>query len=339
MGIHVGRLTSRQVDVVLELLLVGAAVTGLTSWALGTGWSKAVTVAHAVCGLTLLVVSAAKLRGSVRVGMRRRRISRWLSVCFGVLVLATVVLGVLHATGLWFGVGYWSALWTHFLLAFVLLPLFVWHIVSRPVRPKLADLDRRGALRGGVVLVAGAALYGAQEVAVRAVGLRGGTRRFTGSHEIGSFDPPRMPTVSWINDRAPSSTAAADWHLEVLGVTVDVGALYDLARPVVAQLDCTGGWWSSQSWNAVPLGELFDGRSAPSVKVTSTTGYSRLFPYDAIDDLYLAVGYGGEPLRRAHGAPVRLVAPGRRGPWWVKWVESVQLDDRPWWLQTPFPLE
>jgi hypothetical protein len=27
------------------------------------------------------------------------------------------------------------------------------------------------------------------------------------------------------------------------------------------------------------------------------------------------------------------------GPWWVKWVTSVQFDDRPWWLQTPFPLE
>jgi hypothetical protein len=40
-----------------------------------------------------------------------------------------------------------------------------------------------------------------------------------------------------------------------------------------------------------------------------------------------------------HGAPVRLLAPGRRGPWWVKWVRSVDLVDRPWWLQLPFPLD
>ena len=53
----------------------------------------------------------------------------------------------------------------------------------------------------------------------------------------------------------------------------------------------------------------------------------------------LAVGYAGEPLRRGHGAPVRLIAPGRRGPWWIKWVTSVQLHDRPWSLQTPFPFE
>jgi hypothetical protein len=337
--LRLGRLTARQVDVLLEVLVLAAVATGLTSWAIGTGWSRVATVAHAVCGLTVLVLAAAKIRGSVRVGMRRRRMTRWLSVVLGLLVVATVVLGVLHATGLWFGVGYWSALWTHLLLAFVLFPLFLWHIWSRPARPKLADLDRRAVLGGGVALAAGAALYGGQEIAVRVAGLAGGSRRFTGSHEVGSFDPRRMPTVSWVNDRAPESTVAVDWHVDVLGEPVDVVTLAGGARPVVAVLDCTGGWWSTQAWDAVPLRELVGERSARSVEVTSTTGYSRLFPFGAIDGLYLAVGYGGEPLRRGHGAPVRLIAPGRRGPWWIKWVTSVQVSDRPWWLQTPFPFE
>ena len=43
-------------------------------------------------------------------------------------------------------------------------------VVSRPARPKLADLDRRAVLRGGAALAAGAALYGSQEVAVRIAG-------------------------------------------------------------------------------------------------------------------------------------------------------------------------
>ncbi|HYZ98579.1 MAG TPA: molybdopterin-dependent oxidoreductase, partial [Acidimicrobiales bacterium] len=166
-----------------------------------------------------------------------------------------------------------------------------------------------------------------------------GSRRFTGSHEAGSFDPDRMPTVSWINDRAPASTDAAAWRLDVLGDRVDVADLAARSRPVTATLDCTGGWWSTQAWDAVPLRELIADRSARSIKVASATGYSRLFPFGDVDDLYLAVGYGGQPLRRGHGAPVRLVAPGRRGPWWIKWVTSVQLDDRPWWFQTPFPFE
>lgn len=336
---RVGRLTPRQVDVLLELLILGAIATGLTSWAIGTGWSKAGTVLHAVCGLTLLVLAGAKLRGSVRTGMHRRRPSRWLSVAFGGLVVGTIALGVLHATGLWFGVGYWSALWTHFLLAFSLLPFFAWHVVSRPDRPNVADLDRRALLRGGAVLGVGAAAYGAQEVVVRLAGLEGGSRRFTGSHEIGSFDPDQMPTVSWINDEAPASTDPDAWHLDVLGDTVDVAGLWARSRRVTATLDCTGGWWSTQAWDAVPLEELIGDRSARSIKVTSTTGYSRLFPSSAAADLYLAVGYEGRPLRRSHGAPVRLVAPGRRGPWWIKWVTSVQLDGRPSWFQTPFPFE
>ena len=323
----------------LEVLILGAVASGLTAWALGTSWAKAATVIHAVCGLTILVLAGAKLRGSVRVGMRRERASRWLSVVFGGLVLATIALGVAHVTGLWFGVGYWSALWTHFLAAFVLLPLFLWHVVSRPVRPKLTDLDRRAMLRAGSALAVGAVVYGAQEVVVRVAGLAGGSRRATGSHEVGSFEPSRMPTVSWINDEAPASTDAATWQLEILGQRVDVAGLATLTTPVIAALDCTGGWWSEQSWDAVSLRSLIGTDSARSINVASITGYSRLYPFSDIDELYLAVGYGGEPLRRGHGAPVRLVAPGRRGPWWIKWVVSVELDDRPFWLQTPFPLE
>ncbi|MDT5134639.1 MAG: hypothetical protein QOE41_3950, partial [Mycobacterium sp.] len=35
----------------------------------------------------------------------------------------------------------------------------------------------------------------------------------------------------------------------------------------------------------------------------------------------------------------RIVAPGRRGFWWVKWVASVEVVDEPWWWQPPFPLQ
>ena len=103
-------------------------------WDLGrwvSGWSRWLTVAHALAGLSLLALAPAKLRGSVRTGLKRRRASRWLSMLLGALIVATVVLGVLHATGLWHGVGYWSALWTHVLLVAFVAPLLVWHIVSR----------------------------------------------------------------------------------------------------------------------------------------------------------------------------------------------------------------
>lgn len=325
-------LTARRVDLLLAVAVTVAAVTGLVSWGVGSGWARWVTVVHALAGLSLLALAPAKLRGSVRTGLRRRRVTRWLSVLLGVLVAATVVIGVLHATGLWHGVGYWSALWTHVLLAALLAPLVVWHIVSRPGRPRVTDLDRRALAGGGLALAAAGAAYGVQQLVV------GDNRRFTGSHEIASFNPSEMPTTMWLNDRSPR-VPVTDWELTVAGRPVELEALHETARPLEADLDCTGGWWSRQSWDAVPLAELMPELDQPTLEVTSLTGYSRLFPARDAANLYLAVGYNGGPLRRGHGAPVRLVAPGRRGFWWVKWVSRVEAIDRPWWLQLPFPLE
>ena len=189
--------TARRVDLLLGVAVTVAAATGLASWAVGSGWARWVTVVHALAGLSVVALAPAKVRGSVRVGLKRRRITRWLSVLLGGLVAATVVLGVLHATGLWHGVGYWSALWTHVLLAALLAPLVVWHIASRPGRPRVTDLDRRTLAGAGAVAAAAAATYGIQQLAV------GDNRRFTGSHEIASFHPSQMPTTMWLNDRTP----------------------------------------------------------------------------------------------------------------------------------------
>jgi DMSO/TMAO reductase YedYZ molybdopterin-dependent catalytic subunit len=55
--------------------------------------------------------------------------------------------------------------------------------------------------------------------------------------------------------------------------------------------------------------------------------------------LLLAVDVGGQPLSAGHGAPIRLVVPGRRGYHWVKWVTRVELDESPWWVEAPLPLQ
>jgi hypothetical protein len=325
------------VNALLEVLILVALLSGFTSWAIGTHWARATTLVHGVTGLTVLVLAPAKYRGSVRAGLRRGRPSRFASVALGALVVSAAALAVLHTTGFWYGIGFWSALWTHFALAFAVVPFFVWHVSSRPVRAKRADLDRRALLGGGVAVTAAAAIYGTQELVVAATGLPGAERRFTGSHEAGSLRPEAMPVVQWINDVAPA-TDSGEWRLWLFGTVADLDELRARSVPVRATLDCTGGWWSTQDWDAVPLADLLPGRGARSIKVTSATGYSRLLPFTDADRLHLALGYGGQPLRRGHGAPVRLVAPGRRGPWWVKWVTAVDLDDRPWWAQFPFPL-
>lgn len=332
------KLTSRQVNLALELLIVTAIFTGLASWSVGDRWNGALTFAHGATGITLALLVPAKLRGSVRTGFRRGRVTRWLSALFGVLVLATLTLGILHASGVWYGVGQWTALWTHELLGFALIPFLVWHVLSRPVRPSPRDVERRAFLRlAGVAAVAGA-VHLTQRATTDAAGLAGGERRGTGSHEVGSHDPANMPRVIWFNDRAPDDTDPSAWQLRVDDSAIEIETLRSRSRPVVAKLDCTGGWWSEQVWDAVPISELIASPAGRSVYVESVTGYGRHFPLADLADLYLAVGYGGEPLRRGHGAPVRLVVPGRRGPEWVKWVTNVRVSDRPSWLQPPLPL-
>jgi DMSO/TMAO reductase YedYZ molybdopterin-dependent catalytic subunit len=53
----------------------------------------------------------------------------------------------------------------------------------------------------------------------------------------------------------------------------------------------------------------------------------------------LATHVDGLALTDGHGGPARLVVPGRRGFWWVKWVVAVEPTDEPWWWQPPLPLQ
>ena len=115
------------------------------------------------------------------------------------------------------------------------------------------------------------------------------------------------------------------------------------AGELTATLDCTGGWHSTQAWRGVTLGRLLD-RAQPdaraaSVSVVSATGYYRRFSLAEARGLLLATHVGGEPLSHGHGAPLRLVVPGKRGFEWVKWVTALELNETGKWLQPPLPLQ
>ena len=68
------------------------------------------------------------------------------------------------------------------------------------------------------------------------------------------------------------------------------------------------------------------------------TGYQRGFSLKEADEYLLATHVIGEPISHGPGFPVRLAAPGKRGFEWVKWVDSIQVNDTGKWWQPPFPL-
>lgn len=51
---------------------------------------------------------------------------------------------------------------------------------------------------------------------------------------------------------------------------------------------------------------------------------------EIVDEALVAYGQNGEPLRPAHGFPIRLIMPGFEGNLYIKWLRRLKFGDRPW---------
>ena len=259
-----------------------------------TSWSKAATVIHAVCGFTVLVLAGAKLRGSVRLGMRRGPASWWprggrAPFC------VTIALGVADANGC-------GSVWrrsvplTDCLAAFRVL-LFV--PLAHPPLPGSPQVDRSRfwPFRAGSAVAVGAVVDGAQEV-VSPHGLAGGSRRPTGFPRDRIVRTEPHATVSWINDEAPAPPTRRP-AARCARQTINVAGSANLTTPRDRRARLHRGLVESAVVEAIPL--VAWSATTRGRQVGSITGYSRLFPFSDLDELYLAAGYGGQPLRRGHG--------------------------------------
>ena len=324
-------------NLALLLLLAVAFLTGWLAFAFATAPARWSLVLHAAGGFAILMLLPWKSIVARR-GVRRGRPARWASIALAVLVLVSLVAGLAHSTGFLVIVGPLTAMDFHVGAALVAVPFAIWHVVARPIRLRPTDLSRRTFLRSAVVLGSAAAAYGATEVVVRAAGAAGGHRRFTGSYEAGSFQPEAMPVSSWLFDAIPEIDAES-WTLRSRDRSLSYAELAAYGDRMTATLDCTGGFYSTQDWEGVRLDRLLDRRDGVSIRVVSSTGYARRFPIEEAGHLLLATRFGGRSLDADHGFPARLVAGDRRGFWWVKWVVAIEVDDVPYWWQSPFPTQ
>lgn len=330
----------RRTNLALLVLLAVALGTGALAFAVGTGWNVWIVLVHGVVGLAIVGLAPWK-QAIARGGVRRRRGGWSASLVLSGLVAAALVFGVLHGFGLRV-LGPLTSMQLHVGAALVAVPFAVWHVVARRIRPRRTDLSRRNLLRSGVLLGGAGLVWAGAEGLKDTAGLPGGDRRHTGSHEVGSFAPDEMPVTQWLDDRVPEIDPDA-WRLRIRtrDEAEDVGyaELDGFDDRLEATIDCTGGWYATQGWTGARLDRLLpEGADGRSVRVVSRTGYARRFPLRDAPDLLLATRVGDEPLGAGHGFPARLVAPGRRGFWWVKWVDEIAVDDVPWWAQPPFPL-
>src|SRR4051794_2209996 len=298
-------MTPRGTDWSLAGLVALGLASGLLTWLAGA-WPVAV---HDVAGLALTAVVLVKLR--------RVRRARGL----GGLALATVV-AVLLSGAAWSTLGpaslagYTVLVWHGFLGAALGLGVLAHaRVRAKPPRPRDV-LDRRQLLTATAIGAGSLLAWRLQ----RLPGLPGARRRFTGSYESG------FPVTSWVAD-APRPLRE-DFRLRIGSRALSAAEL-DRGDELVATLDCTGGFYSEQRWRGVFLPRLLPEGAATHVRVVSHTGYRWSFPVEDAGRSLLAPQVGGEPLSHGHGAPCRLVAPGRRGFQWVKWVERVEVHEDP----------
>lgn len=332
------RLRSRQggrrVDLVLAVLLLAGVLTGIAANTIGVDWPLDLIQLHAAAALAIVLLAPWKyvvIRRGLR-RTRRRRSVKGLSIALAILVVITITSGLIHSTGRLEYVGPLTLMQIHVGAAVAALAAVVAHFVLHAVRPRRADADRRALLRLAA-LGAGAA--------VATVAWDGGaaaSRRFTGS-----VPKPELEVTSWINDGV-QRIDPTQWTMRVGAATLDLAAILELPHErFAAVLDCTSGWCSEQEWDGVRLSVLLAAAGVPdsgwrSVEVRSVTGYARWFGASTLDHVWLATGVGAQALPYGHGYPARIVAPGRRGFWWVKWVSSIQPSMRPPWAQSFFPL-
>jgi hypothetical protein len=319
----------------LALVLLGIA-TGLCSFLVGDPQGHLIFVAHGALGLAILGVLAAKLRRvtPLLLSPKGRRLSAMVGILTTFAALATVGIGVWWVV-MQSPINYPNGMILHTTAAFVLLGLCLVHLVLRYRPLKGRDVsDRRSLLRLAAILSSGAIVWAGVETGQRVAGSAGEKRRFTGSR----LQEGAIPVTMWMLDR-PSEIDLKHYFLEVGGAVtlplhLGVRELSQLPQATIkATIDCTGGWYSEQEWHGISVGELLalaqPLAGAQFVRFRSVTGYRWSLPLEEASHTLLANAMGGETLTHGHGAPLRLVAPGRRGFQWVKWVVAVEVLSEP----------
>ncbi len=334
----------RLVDWSLLILVLVEAFTGLLSFLHGRPENGWLFVLHGVLGLSIVLLLVWKLqRVWVRLVDRRRWDgATWAAVTALAAVLLVLTSGLLWTTMQW-PLGYPNGLNLHVVFGLTLAVLVVLHMLLRYKPLQRRDFAGRRTLLSGLAVVAtGGILWTGQQEMARAAGLPGGRRRFSGSRAVGLQPGLTFPATMWMLDN-PAPYAGDSWQLDVTGSVAQVLRLSwpELAagprRTVTAVLDCTSGWYTQQNWQGIPVAWLLEQArplsTAVAVSFVSATGYRWSVPLAEAQTLLLATHVGDVALDHGHGAPLRLVAPGRRGFQWVKWVREVRVLTAPDWGQ------
>ncbi len=323
-------------DRLLAVLLAVQLASGLLTLRSGVPATAPLFWLHGLVAGALLVAAAEKLRRSVGPAIRA---ARWRPLLLGAMLALLVAVALAGgfawvAGGRIWSIGPWTILTLHVWAALAILPILVFHLLPRRwrlLRPSsmARPMSRRTFLAVSGVVALGAVAWGVANLADRVVG---GMRRFTGSRWLPDGGVP--PPTTFYGEGTPIVDLDA-WRLRVIGRVAtpldldraSLAALGETERDAV--LDCTSGWALNTRWRGVPLPLVLAAAGAEPdaafVNVRSVTGWMVPLERADLDDALLATHVAGAALPASNGAPLRLVAPRRRGLDWVKWIVEIEV--------------
>ena len=302
---------------------------------------------HRIAGWGLILLIPWKTIISLR-SLRRgldRRLDRNIMILVSVLIaIATLLIlafGLMWKWNLgeyyvWLaGYGYSVIGWHWGIALYFLLPLYALHTWRRWHHPRTTDFaGRRQALKLIGLGVASVATWGLSEALAKTFQSEQSPRRFTGSREEGSFAGNAHPVTSG-PDQGKTKIDPASWRLSLKGavnkpLTLTYADL--LARStaeVTATLDCTGGWYTVQTWRGIRLADLLGQaelrEEAAGIVLKGVFEYTAPFTLAQAQEILLATYVSEEILNHSHGFPLRAVVPSRRGWHWVKWLTGIEV--------------
>ncbi|HEU4744730.1 MAG TPA: molybdopterin-dependent oxidoreductase, partial [Anaerolineales bacterium] len=156
----------------------------------------------------------------------------------------------------------------------------------------------------------------------------------TGSREEGSFSGNAHP-VTTAPDEGKVRLDPDTWSLQVTGAVerriqlTYTDVLASSLSEVTATLDCTGGWYTVQTWRGIRLMDVLSKAQirpeATSIILRGVADYTAPFTLAQAEEILLATHVSGEVLNHSHGFPLRAVVPSRRGWHWVKWMTEIEV--------------
>ena len=165
----------------------------------------------------------------------------------------------------------------------------------------------------------------------------------TYTEELREYQGQKLSSISDFHEnsiKGPQHINSTTYRLHIDGLvttpktyTISDVVDYHMHLTKVATLNCVEGWSVTILWEGVLVRDLLNEttplRNATTVTLTAYDGYTSSFPlsYFMNNSIILAYKMNNLTMPPERGYPFQLVAEGKWGYKWVKWVTDITLTD------------